>query len=105
MATQKQIRMSLEQQLRDRGADVLHFQALLDDYMFFYSMQRKMQADIRKRGLEIDAISAAGKPYKKENPSVKQAALYNQRMMAILKELGITTDNCRPPDDDGGGLG
>lgn len=105
MATKTDIRKSLEKQLRDRGADVLHFQALLDDYIFFYSMQKKMQADIRKRGLVIEATSASGKKYDKENPSVKQAALYNQRMLAILKELDLTTDSCRPPDDDGGDLG
>lgn len=105
MATKKDIRASLEKQLRDRGADVLHFQALLDDYIFFYTQQKRMQADIRKRGLEIEAISATGKKYVKENPAVKQSAMYNQRMLAILKELGLTTDTCRPPADDGGDLG
>lgn len=105
MATKKEIRESLEKQLRDRGADVLHFQALLDDYIFFYTMQKRMQADIRKRGLEIKATSATGKEYVKDNPSVKQSAMYNQRMLAILKELGLTTDTCRPPADSDGDLG
>lgn len=105
MATQKEIRRSLEQQLRDKGADVLHFQALLDDYMFFYKMQKRMQADINKNGTVIKSVSAAGKTYDRENPAIKQAALYNQRMLGILRELGLTTDNCRPPDDDGGDLG
>jgi len=103
--SQRDIRASLEQQLRDKGADVLHFQALLDDYMFFYSMLKKMKSDIRKRGLEIEATSSTGKTYTKENPSVKQAAMYSQRMMAILKDLGLTTESCRPPEDSGGDLG
>ena len=106
MATKKEIRDSLEKQLQDRGADVLHFQALLDDYIFFYAMQKKMQSDVRKRGITIKAVSASGKEYDKENPSIKLAAVYNQRMLAILKDLGLTTESCRPPDDDdGGGLG
>ena len=106
MATKKEIRDSLEKQLQDRGADVLHFQALLDDYIFFYSMQKKMQADVRKRGITIKAVSASGNEYDKENPSIKLAAVYNQRMLAILKDLDLTTESCRPPDDDdGGGLG
>lgn len=105
MATKKEIRDSLVQQLKDKGSDALHFTALIDDYIFFYSMERKMQADIRKRGLEIETISAAGKEYTKENPSIKSAAMYNQRMLAILKDLGLTVDEYRPPDDDGGGLG
>lgn len=103
--SQRDIRASLEQQLRDKGADVLHFQALLDDYIFFYSMLKKMKSDIRKRGLEVEAVSSTGKAYTKENPSVKQAAMYSQRMMAILKDLGLTTENCRPPEDSGGDLG
>ncbi|MGM9660762.1 MAG: P27 family phage terminase small subunit [Faecousia sp.] len=105
MATKKEIRNSLVQQLKDKGSDALHFTALIDDYIFFYSMERRMQADIRKRGLEIEATSATGKQYTKENPSVKSAAMYNQRMLAILKEMGLTVDEYRPPDDDGGGLG
>lgn len=103
--TQKEIRESLEQQLRDQGADVQHFQALLDDYMFFYKMLRKMQSDIRKNGTTIKARSAAGKEYDKENPAIKQAALYSKQMLQILREMGLTTGNCRPPDDDGGDLG
>lgn len=103
--SQRDIRDSLEQQLRDKGANALHFQALLDDYVFFSSMLKKMKSDIRKRGLEIEATSSTGKTYMKENPSVKQAAMYNQRMMAILKDLGLTTENCRPPEDTGGDLG
>lgn len=105
MATKKEIRKSLERQLRDRGSDVPHFQSLLDDYMFFYTQQKRMQADIRKRGLEIETVSATGKTYVKENPSVKMSATYNQRMLAILKELGLTTDTCRPPADGDGDLG
>lgn len=105
MATKRDIRDSLEAQLRDRGADVLHFQALLDDYVYFYTMQRKMQADVRRRGLTVKAISASGNEYDKENPSIKLAAMYNQRMLAILKELDLTTESCRPPDSSGGDLG
>lgn len=98
--TQKDIRASLEAQLRDRGADVLHFQALLDDYIFYYRMHKHMQADIRKNGTLVETVSAAGKTYMKENPAVKQAALYSKQMLCILRELGLTTDNCRPVNEE-----
>jgi phage terminase small subunit len=103
--TATQIRESLETQLKDKGADVLHFQALLDDYIFFYKQLRKMQTDIRKNGATIKAVSAAGKKYDRENPAIKQAALYNNQMLQILREMGLTTGSCRPPNDDGGDLG
>lgn len=105
MAKEKEIRASLEAQLKDRCADVLHFQAMLDDYIFFYRMEHKMQADVKKNGLTIPAVSAAGKEYKKDNPAIKAAALYNQRMLAILREMGITTDTCRPKVEGTGDLG
>ena len=104
-ASLSQIRESLEQQLQDQGADVEHFQALLDDYIFFCKQLRKMQTDIRKRGTTIKAVSAAGKEYDKDNPAVKQAALYSKQMLQILREMGLTTGSCRQPDDDGGDLG
>lgn len=103
--TLTEIRDSLEKQLRDMGADVCHFQAMLDDYICFYKTMKKLKTDIQKNGTTIKAVSAAGKEYDKENPAIKQAAMCNQTMRAILKDMGITTSSCRPPDDDGGGLG
>lgn len=104
MATLKEIRESLEAQLKDRGADVLHFQSLLDDYMFFYRQAKKMQADVKKNGMTITAKSAAGKEYDKENPAIKAAVMYNKQQLAILKEMGLTTETCRPPGEDDGDL-
>lgn len=103
-ATAAAVRASLEQQLKDRGADVAVYQAQLDSYMFYFAMEKKMQADIKHRGMEIEATSAQGKPYVKENPSVKAAALYNKQQLQILKELNLTTLNCRIPDADGDDL-
>ena len=37
---EKEIRASLEKQLKDCGADLLHYQELLDDYIFFSSAWR-----------------------------------------------------------------
>lgn len=103
--TMDDLKASLEKQLRDMGADVCHFQAMLEDYIFFYKTMKKLKADVRKNGTTIKAVSAAGKEYDKENPAIKQAAICNNTMRAILKDMGLTTSNCRPPDDDGGDLG
>lgn len=99
-----QVRASLEAQLRDRGADVAVYQAQLDSYMFYFAQEKKMQADIKHRGLEVEAVSAQGKEYIKENPSVKMAAMYNKQQLQILKELNLSTDNCRTGTDDGDDL-
>lgn len=103
-ATIAEVRESLEAQLRERGADVAVFQSQIDSYMFFHAQERAMQRDIKHRGFEIEGISAQGKPYVKENPSVKAAALYNKQQLQILKELNLNTDNCRTGTDDGDDL-
>ena len=93
------IRESLIEQLRLKGADVAHFTALIDDYVTYFNLVKKMKADIRKKGLSYDAISAAGKPYEKDNPNVKLLQQYTRAMLSILKDLGLTTDSVGEDDD------
>jgi len=100
MASVKKIRESLIKQLQDKGANVEHFLSLIDDYCWYWEQEKAMQKDIKKRGRTYKAISAAGKEYEKENPSVKNALLYNKQKLAILKELELTTDNVISDDDD-----
>lgn len=101
--TASDVRASLRRQLQERGAETPHFLALIDDYMFYYQQEKKMQAAVKK-GLTIKAKSAAGKEYDKENPAIKAAALYSKQKLAILRELGLTTDTVPPVDESGGNL-
>lgn len=101
--TASDVRSSLQRQLQERGAETPHFLALIDDYMFYYQQEKKMQAAV-KRGLTVKAKSAAGKEYDKENPAIKAAALYSKQKLAILRELGLTTDTVPPVDESGGNL-
>lgn len=98
--SKKAIRESLMGQLRAKGADIDHFEALIDDYIAYYDIVRKMKADIRKNGITYTAISAAGKEYEKDNPCVKQLPQYTRAMLAILKDLGLTTDRIEDPDEE-----
>ena len=101
--TASDVRASLRRQLQERGAETPHFLALIDDYMFYYQQEKKMQAAVKK-GLTVKAKSAAGKEYDKENPAIKAAALYSKQKLAILRELGMTTDTVPPVDESGGNL-
>lgn len=101
--TASDVRASLRRQLQERGAETPHFLALIDDYMFYYQQEKKMQAAVKK-GLTVKAKSAAGKEYDKENPAIKAAALYSKQKLAILRELGLTTDTVPPVDESGGNL-
>lgn len=102
--TAEQVKQSLIRQLEDRGANVDHFIALIEDYIFYYKQEKRAQADVRKNGLTITARSASGNTYDKENPAVKAAALYNKQKLSILRELDLRTDTVPPPDESGGDL-
>lgn len=101
--TEKAVRESLVAQLEARGADVALYESLIRDYMFFWREMRAMQKDIKEKGRIYTAISAQGKEYDKENPSVKNAILYSKQMIAILASLGLDTKTIRNPDKEGNG--
>lgn len=56
--TAEDVKKSLIRQLEDRGANVEHFLALIDDYVFYYKQEKKAQAEVRKNGMTIKATSA-----------------------------------------------
>ena len=98
MAKATEVKQSLVKQLQAKGADVTLYRALIDDYMWFYQQFHQMQGDIRKNHRTYKAVSAAGKEYEKENPSVKNALLYSKQMVSILTALGLSTETVVPPD-------
>ena len=100
MTSETKIRNSLIKQLKNRGADVEHFLALIDDYIWYYNQEKAMQKDIKVKGMSYKAISASGKEYEKENPSIKNAVMYNKEKLAILKQLELSTTNVGSDEDD-----
>ena len=96
----KKIKESLMQQLKEKNADVEHFISLVDDYVWYYEQEKAMQDDIKKRGLSYKTISSQGKEYFKDNPSIKNAVMYNKQKLAILKEMQLTTANVIKTDGD-----
>lgn len=100
MPSASAVKKSLIEQLTENGADIELNRGLIDDYIFYFVQEKKMQTDIKKNGIMIDAISAQGKAYKRENPSVKLAMLYNKQKLAILKQLEIAPSTVIDGKDD-----
>ena len=80
----KRVEKSLKQQLVSKGADVEIFKNLIDDYMGLWDLKEIYFQDIKENGLRVDG---------KENTSPKQIPIVNRQMLAILKQLDITTEN------------
>jgi phage terminase small subunit len=100
MASARKIKDSLIKQLEEKGANVDHFLSLIDDYIWYWNQEKSMQKDIKERGFTFKTTSASGYSVEKENPSVKNAVTYNKQKLAILKELGLSTNNVVNDDDD-----
>lgn len=100
MASAGKVKKSLIEQLEKKGAKVDIYTSLVDDYMWLWKQEREMQVHIKEKGRTYDAISAAGKKYEKENPSVKNALLYSKQMVAILGALGLNTETVKSGQKD-----
>lgn len=102
--TYTQIRESIIRQLEEQDADIDLFRDLIDDYIFFCKQERKMHTDIRKNGISYKAISAHGKEYDRENPSLKLAVMYNRQKLAILQQMGLNPESVDNSEEDDSGL-
>ena len=100
MAGNDLVRQSLIDQLAERGADIEINRKLVEDYLFYCAEETKMQKDIKKNGYMIPAISANGKEYRRENPCVKMAVLYNKQKLAILGRLDISPSTIVAPQEE-----
>lgn len=94
------LEQSLVGQLQSKGADVEHFRSLIKDYIWMNRQVQAMKRSIQKQGRTYKAVSAAGKEYEKDNPAVKNLILYSRQMIAILREMGLTTENAALDGDD-----
>ena len=102
-ASDAKIRRDLLDQLKAKGADVLIFRDLIDRYIYFRRLEIEMQRDVSERGLSFLSVSSTGKEYVKDNPSIKNAIMYNKQCLEILKQLDLTTktvDTDTADDDD-----
>lgn len=98
--TRAKIKDSLEQQLWKKGANIECFQDIIYDYMSLYDIKKKLQQDIKKRGVSYKTVSASGYPIEKQNQSVKDLVAVNKQMLVILEKLKLTTDTTELGDDD-----
>lgn len=100
MARKKDMKDWLLGQLDARGARNPVFEELVDTYMTLYDEEKMLHADIKKNGLRIKRIASNGKEYDEPNPSIQKADSKNKRRVDILRQLGITAENCAAGEED-----
>lgn len=93
MVKKKEIRDSLLEQLEQKGALQPQFIEQVNTAVFLFETIGKMKRNIKKKGTTYMAVSAVGKEYEKDNPDVKALPNYQRQLQALLKDLGLTTEN------------
>lgn len=95
----RKIKQSLEKQLEKNGCKTDFFASLIDDYLYYEQQEREARNDISERGMTFKAVSAQGKEYDKDNPSIKAAVMFNKQKLAILNQLGLKMETIDDDDD------
>lgn len=106
MTKKAEIKASLLEQLDLKNARVPYFERMVEDYMTLYDLSVKYDKDIKKRGICYEETLANGTKTAKNNPSNKERIMVVKQMLALLKDLGLTTGNVlkRSDLDDGSEL-
>lgn len=99
LPTKQKIRDSLVKQLEAKNANVPHFYDLICDYLTLHDTKKALQKDIKERGIAYETTSASGYKITKQNQSVKDLVAVEKQMLAILKELGLTTSEPTGAED------
>lgn len=87
--TQKQIRGSLVKQLELRGMSAEFYKDLIDDYMYYWSLKKKLTADIKKKGLRYVMTNGNGIDVEKANESIVNLQKTTATMLKILADLKL----------------
>ncbi len=98
--SKEKVRNSLMKQLALKGAQVEHYEDLINDYMSFWETKNALIQDIKTRGVMYKDVSSVGVEMQKNNPSVKELVMVNRQMLSILKELGLSTDDIGGGEDE-----
>lgn len=87
--TQKQIKDSLMRQLKLQNKTSEFYSDLVEDYMFYWSLKKKLVADIKKKGIRYSAINGNGIEVEKSNESVINLQKTTATMLKILADLNL----------------
>ena len=85
----KEIRDSLLEQLRLQNKISDFYEDLVNDYMDYWSLKKKLIADIRKKGLRYETVNGNGLTVEKPNESVNNLPKITAAMLKILNDLNL----------------
>ena len=87
--TQKAMKESLIRQLELRGMKAEFYMDMIDDYVYYWSLKKKLITDIRAKGLRYEMINGNGVTVEKANESVVNLQKTTATMLKILADLKL----------------
>lgn len=87
--TKTDIRASLIQQLELRGMSAEFYKDLIDDYVYYWSLKKKLISDIKNKGLRYKTVNGNGVEVEKANESVVNLQKTTATMLKILADLKL----------------
>ena len=87
--TQKAMKESLIRQLELRGMKAEFYMDMIDDYVYYWSLKKKLITDIRAKGLRYETINGNGVTVEKANESVANLQKTTATMLKILADLKL----------------
>lgn len=102
--SQKEMKDSLVKQLELRGMNADFYKDLIDDYVYYWSLKKKLIADIRSKGIRYETINGNGVSVEKQNESVVNLQKTTATMLKILAELKLKEPIAEPENPTDGYL-
>lgn len=87
--TKKAMKESLIRQLELRGMKAEFYMDMIDDYVYYWSLKKKLITDIRAKGLRYETINGNGVTVEKANESVVNLQKTTATMLKILADLKL----------------
>lgn len=87
--TKKEVKESLIEQLRLQNKTSDFYQDLVNDYMDYWGLKKKIISDIRKKGIRYKTINGNGIEVEKPNESVTNLPKITMAMLKILSDLNL----------------
>lgn len=95
------MRESLQEQLKLQKKTSDFYKDLVEDYLFYWDMKKKLIKDIKEKGVRYSAINGNGIKVEKANESIQNLQKTTVTMLKILNDLNLKEPmhNSDPEED------
>lgn len=85
----EEVKKSLLEQLRLQNKSGQFYQDLVNDYMEYWTLKKKLIADVKKKGIRYETVNGNGITVEKANESIQNLQKTTVTMLKILNDLNL----------------